>query len=85
MRGREREDREAKWPRDSGRHSGARSLIAAHHGRGNVSRPVHLTLPASSGTPATHRFPVSRYAPPLSSEPPTRDAFGGQSNRPGTS
>ncbi|XP_070057832.1 uncharacterized protein [Nicotiana tomentosiformis] len=41
MRGRERENREAKRPRDSGGYSGARAPVVAHYGRGYVSRPVH--------------------------------------------
>ncbi|XP_019262484.1 PREDICTED: uncharacterized protein LOC109240316 [Nicotiana attenuata] len=53
MRGREREDREAKRPRDSGGYSGARAPVSAHHGRGYVSHLVRSALPSTSGAPAT--------------------------------
>ncbi|XP_070034688.1 uncharacterized protein [Nicotiana tomentosiformis] len=45
------------------------------HGRRYVTRPVHSTLPASSGTLASSRSKVAHYAPPLSSAPPAQDAF----------
>ncbi|XP_070057061.1 uncharacterized protein [Nicotiana tomentosiformis] len=85
MRGREREDMEAKRPRDFGTYSGARAPVATHHGRGYVSYPVHLALPASSGIPATLKSQVSHYALPLSSAPLARGAFSGQSSRPSPS
>ncbi|XP_070056741.1 uncharacterized protein [Nicotiana tomentosiformis] len=85
MWGQEREEMEAKRPRDSGTYSGARAVVAARHGRGYVSYPIHLTLPASSGIPATSRSQVAYYAPPLCSAPPARGAFSGQSSRPGPS
>ncbi|XP_070054243.1 uncharacterized protein [Nicotiana tomentosiformis] len=81
MRGREREDREAKKPRDSGAYSGARAPVATHHGRGYVSRIIHSALPVSSGISATPRSQVAHYAPPLSSAPSARGAFNGQSSR----
>ncbi|XP_070056645.1 uncharacterized protein [Nicotiana tomentosiformis] len=82
---RERYEREAKRPRDSGTYSGARAPIAARHGRGYVSTLIHSALPASSDIPATPRPQVSHYSPPLSSEPPARGAFSDQFNRPGPS
>ncbi|XP_070048851.1 uncharacterized protein [Nicotiana tomentosiformis] len=82
MWGREREDREAKRPRDSGGYSGARTPAAAHHGRGYVRHPVYSTLPASSGALAISRSQVSHFAHPLSSAPQARSAFSGQSTRP---
>ncbi|XP_070046557.1 uncharacterized protein [Nicotiana tomentosiformis] len=45
MWAREREEREAKRPRDSGIYSDARAPIAACHGRIYVSSPVHSALP----------------------------------------
>ncbi|XP_070036299.1 uncharacterized protein [Nicotiana tomentosiformis] len=59
--------------------------VAAHHGRGCVSRPVHLALLASSGIPATPRSQVAHYALSLFSAPPARYAFSDQSRRPGSS
>ncbi|XP_070039641.1 uncharacterized protein [Nicotiana tomentosiformis] len=47
MQGHVTEDMEAKRSRDSGGYSGACALVAAHHGRGYVSHPVHSALPAS--------------------------------------
>ncbi|XP_070040665.1 uncharacterized protein [Nicotiana tomentosiformis] len=73
----EREDREDKRPRDSSTYSGSRAPIAARHGRGYVSCPVHSTLPASNGIPATPRSHVGYYAPLLSSVPPAQGAFSG--------
>ncbi|XP_070042667.1 uncharacterized protein [Nicotiana tomentosiformis] len=54
MRGQDREDREAKMPRDSRGFSGARAPIVARHGRGYVSRPVHSALPSTRSALATH-------------------------------
>ena len=75
MLGREREDREAKKPRDSGGYSGARAPVAACHGRDYVSRPVPSELLSSSGILATPRSQVAHYTPPLSSAPPAWGAF----------
>ncbi|XP_070002867.1 uncharacterized protein [Nicotiana sylvestris] len=85
MRGRKREDREAKKPRDSTGYSSARAPVAAPYGRGYVIHPVHSTFRASSGTPTTSRSQVAHYASPLSSAPLTRGAFSDQSSRPGPS
>ncbi|XP_070031931.1 uncharacterized protein [Nicotiana tomentosiformis] len=83
MRSHEREDREAKGPRDYGGYNGARAPTATYYGRGYVSRPVHLALPASTGAPATPRSQVAHFAQLLSSVHPARGAFSGQSSRPG--
>ncbi|XP_070056773.1 uncharacterized protein [Nicotiana tomentosiformis] len=85
MRGWEREDREAKRPRDSGTYSGSHAPVTAHHGRGYLSSPFHSALPASNGISATPRSQVANYAPPLSYAPPARDAFSCQSSRPSPS
>ncbi|XP_070032637.1 uncharacterized protein [Nicotiana tomentosiformis] len=58
-------------------------LRQACNGRGYVNRPVHSALPASSGSPATYKSRVAYYAPLLSSAPPARGAFSGQSNQTG--
>ncbi|XP_070035425.1 uncharacterized protein [Nicotiana tomentosiformis] len=85
MWAREREEREAKRPRDSITYSGARAPVAAHQSRGYVSRLVHSALLASSGILATPTPQAPYYAPPLSSAPPGRGAFSGQSSRLGPS
>ncbi|XP_070045064.1 uncharacterized protein [Nicotiana tomentosiformis] len=77
MRGREREDMEAKRPRESGGYSGARATVASRHGRGYVSRLVHSTLPASSGVPIIPMSQVAHFAQPLSSAPSARGDFSG--------
>ncbi|XP_070026361.1 uncharacterized protein [Nicotiana sylvestris] len=81
----EREEREAKRPRESSIYSGTRALVAARYGRGYVIRPVHSALLASSSILATPRPQAPYYAPPLSSAPPTRGAYNGQSSRSGPS
>ncbi|XP_070054077.1 uncharacterized protein [Nicotiana tomentosiformis] len=45
----DREEREANRSRESSIYSGTRALVPACHGRGYVSRPIHLAFPASSG------------------------------------
>ncbi|XP_070048472.1 uncharacterized protein [Nicotiana tomentosiformis] len=80
-----KEDREAKRSRESGTYSGTRSPSIVRHGRGYVSCPVHLALPTFSGVPAPTRPRELYYAPPVSSVPPARGAFSGQSSRPGLS
>nr|XP_033510869.1 uncharacterized protein LOC117275674 [Nicotiana tomentosiformis] len=85
MWGREREDREAKRPQNSGTYSVARASVAACLGRGYVSHLVHLALPASSGIPTTPKSQAAHYASPLSSAPPARGAFSSQSIRPSPS
>ncbi|XP_070046691.1 uncharacterized protein [Nicotiana tomentosiformis] len=85
MRGREREDREAKKPRGTGGFNGGYVAATARHGRGYAIRPVHSALPASSGAPVVQRSQGSHFAQPLSSEPPARGTFSGQSSRLGPS
>ncbi|XP_070030868.1 uncharacterized protein [Nicotiana tomentosiformis] len=85
MRIREREEREAKRPRDYGTYNNSRAPAATRHGRGYVCRPIHSALPASSGIPDTPRPHVPYYAPPVFSVPPVRGAFSGQSSRSGPS
>ncbi|XP_070034476.1 uncharacterized protein [Nicotiana tomentosiformis] len=75
MRDRERDDREAKRPRGTGGFSGGHAATISRHGRGYVSRPVHLALPVSSGAPGTLRSHVAHFAQPFSSAPPKRGAF----------
>ncbi|XP_070057450.1 uncharacterized protein [Nicotiana tomentosiformis] len=70
MQTREREEREAKRPRDSSTYNSSRALAAARHGRGYMRCPIHLALLASSSIPATPRPQVTYYAPPLSNVPP---------------
>ncbi|XP_070040669.1 uncharacterized protein [Nicotiana tomentosiformis] len=70
MWARDREEREAKRPQDSGTYSGARAPVAARHGSGYVSHHAYSALPASSDIPATLRPQVPHYAPPLSNAPP---------------
>ncbi|XP_070046883.1 uncharacterized protein [Nicotiana tomentosiformis] len=77
LAGLEREDMEAKKPRDSGTYNGVRAPIVACRGRGYVIHPVYSTLPASSSITATPRSQVAHYAPPQSSAPPARGAFSG--------
>ncbi|XP_070035337.1 uncharacterized protein [Nicotiana tomentosiformis] len=78
---REREERETKRSRDSITYNGTRAPATARHGRGYVSLLVHSTLPAARGILTTHRPQAPYYAPPLSSAPPARGAFSGQSCR----
>ncbi|XP_070055356.1 uncharacterized protein [Nicotiana tomentosiformis] len=52
MLARDRKEREAKMPRESGTYSGTRAPAAVGHGRVYVSHPVHSTLPTASGIPA---------------------------------
>ncbi|XP_070036173.1 uncharacterized protein [Nicotiana tomentosiformis] len=84
MLDRDREKREAKRSRETGSCSGARSP-AARHGRGYVSRSVHSALQAASGVPSPSRPQEPYYTPPVSSVPPARGAFSGQSSKPGLS
>ncbi|XP_070036462.1 uncharacterized protein [Nicotiana tomentosiformis] len=84
MLARDREEREAKRSQETCSYSGARAPVASH-GRGYVSCPVHSTLPATSGVPVPSRPLETYYAPPVSSVPPSRGAFSGQSSRPGPS
>lgn len=81
----DREEREAKRSRDSGKYSGTRAPVAARHGRVYVNRHVHLAFPASSGFSATPRTQAPYYAPPFSSASPAWGAFSGQSSRSGPS
>ncbi|XP_075111103.1 uncharacterized protein LOC142181651 [Nicotiana tabacum] len=85
MHAREREEREAKRSRESGHYSGARTPAAGRHGRGYMSRPIHSALPAASSAPTPPRPHEPYYAPSVSSAPPARGAFRGQSSRPGSS
>ncbi|XP_070036815.1 uncharacterized protein [Nicotiana tomentosiformis] len=85
MRGCEREYKEAKRPRGTGGFSGGHDAATARHGRGYVSCPVHSVLPASSGTVGIPMSQASHFAQPLSSVPPARGPFSGQSGRPGPS
>ncbi|XP_070034573.1 uncharacterized protein [Nicotiana tomentosiformis] len=85
MWGRKREDREAKRPRDFGGYSYARSPAAAHHGRPYVRHLVHSAFLTSSGSLTILRSQVAHFAQPLSSAPPARGAFSGQSSQPGPS
>ncbi|XP_070035089.1 uncharacterized protein [Nicotiana tomentosiformis] len=82
---RDREEREAKRSRESGTYSSTRALVAVRHGRGYGSRPIHLALPAASGILVPARPQEPYYALPVTSVPPARDAFSGQSSRPGPS
>ncbi|XP_070040427.1 uncharacterized protein [Nicotiana tomentosiformis] len=83
MRIRERKERKAKTRREFGTYNNSRAPVAARHGRGYVSHPIHSALPVSSVILATPRPQVPYYAPPVSSVPPIRDAFSGQSSRSG--
>ncbi|XP_070057138.1 uncharacterized protein [Nicotiana tomentosiformis] len=83
MRGREREDREAKRPRGTGEFSAGHAIATTLHGRGYVNLPVNSALPASCGAPATPRSQVAHFAQPLSCAPPAWGAFSGHSSRPG--
>ncbi|XP_070041314.1 uncharacterized protein [Nicotiana tomentosiformis] len=77
---RDKEQREAKGSRESGTYSGTRAPVAAHQGRGYMGRPVHSALPATGGALATPRPQDTYFASPLSSVPPVRGAFSGQSS-----
>ncbi|XP_070003165.1 uncharacterized protein [Nicotiana sylvestris] len=79
MLARDREEREAKRSRELGHYSGVRAPATVRHGKGYMSRP------ASSGIPAPPRPQEPYYAPLVSSAPPVRGAFNGQSSRPGPS
>ncbi|XP_070045742.1 uncharacterized protein [Nicotiana tomentosiformis] len=48
----------------------SRAPVAAHHGKGYASRPIHLALLDSNGIPTTPRPQVPYYAPPVSTVPP---------------
>ncbi|XP_070004469.1 uncharacterized protein [Nicotiana sylvestris] len=69
MIARDREETEAKRSRESGHYSGACAPATGHHGKGYMNRSVHSALPAAN----------------VSSVPPARGAFGGQSSRHGPS
>lgn len=85
MHARDKEEREAKRSRESGHYSGARAPAAVRHGRGYMSHLVHSALPAASGIKAPPRPQEPYYTPSISSAPPARGAFSGQSSRPGLS
>ncbi|XP_070032184.1 uncharacterized protein [Nicotiana tomentosiformis] len=85
MRIREREERKAKRPRDSGMYNSSRAPSTTRQGRGCGSRPVHSALPVSSGTLAIPRPQDPYYAPPVSSVPPVQNVSSGKSNRSGPS
>ncbi|XP_070010533.1 uncharacterized protein [Nicotiana sylvestris] len=55
MHARDRDEREAKRFRESGHYSGACAPAAVRHGRGYMSHPIYLALPAASGIPAPPR------------------------------
>jgi len=74
---------EAKRPRGTGGFSSGHAAPTTCHGRGYVSRPVHSTLLVSSGDPVILSSQVAHFAQPLSSAPPTRGVFSGQSSRSG--
>ncbi|XP_070036454.1 uncharacterized protein [Nicotiana tomentosiformis] len=82
---REKEERESKRTRESDTYSVTRSPATTRYGRGYVNCHVHSALPAASGIPVTPRPQALYYASSLSSAPPTRDAFSGQSSRSGSS
>ncbi|XP_070050252.1 uncharacterized protein [Nicotiana tomentosiformis] len=85
MLNRDKEEREGKRSEESGTYSGTLAPAAARQGRGYMGLLVHSVLLATSGAPATTRPHDPYYAPPVSSMPPVRGAFSGQSNRSGPS
>ncbi|XP_070025848.1 uncharacterized protein [Nicotiana sylvestris] len=82
---REREEREAKRSRESVHYSGAHTPVVGRYGRGYMGRPVHSPPPTASSALAPPRAQEPYYAPSVSSAPPTRGAFRGQSRRVGPS
>ncbi|XP_070045555.1 uncharacterized protein [Nicotiana tomentosiformis] len=64
LRGRKREDRKVKRPRDFGGYSGSHAPATSRHGRCYVIRPIHSELPASSTCPAIPRSQIAHFDQP---------------------